>query len=138
MNKPVSLREIVGTKTVYALMLTAYYWMWARKDWQSYYSTVQMGLGVFLMAFFFIQGHRTRRYKRESVDELAEQNLRRCDSICLRLLLAALIPLAWVCAVVGHTGALGAEVLGWVIVLSILALSVLRTALFCRMDRKGA
>ena len=33
MNKKVSLKEIVGTKIVYAIILTSYYWMWARTGW---------------------------------------------------------------------------------------------------------
>lgn len=48
MNKKVSLKEIVGTKIVYAIILTSYYWMWARTDWKDWYETVQSMLGVFL------------------------------------------------------------------------------------------
>ena len=52
MNKKVSLKEIVGTKIVYAIILTSYYWMWARTDWKDWYETVQSMLGVFLFSFF--------------------------------------------------------------------------------------
>ena len=44
MNKKVSLKEIVGTKIVYAIILTSYYWMWARTDWKDWYETVRFNL----------------------------------------------------------------------------------------------
>lgn len=51
MNKKVSLKEIVGTKIVYAIILTSYYWMWARTDWEDWYLTAQYALGGVLIAF---------------------------------------------------------------------------------------
>ena len=49
MNKKVSLKEIVGTKIVYAIILTSYYWMWARTDWEDWYLTAQYALGGVLI-----------------------------------------------------------------------------------------
>ena len=83
MNKKVSLKEIVGTKIVYAIILTSYYWMWARTDWKGWYETAQYVLGVFLFSFFVVQMIRISKYKKEGIDEMAEHNLKRCDSICL-------------------------------------------------------
>ena len=54
MNKKVSLKEIVGTKIVYAIILTSYYWMWARTDWEDRYLTAQYVLGCVLIAFFLV------------------------------------------------------------------------------------
>ena len=73
MNKKVSLKEIVGTKIVYAIILTSYYWMWARTDWKDWYETVQSMLGVFLFSFFTLQMIRISKYKKEGIDEMAEQ-----------------------------------------------------------------
>lgn len=136
MNKKVSLKEIVATKIVYAIILLTYYWMWARTDWKEWYVTVQFLLGCTLAAFFFFQHTRIKKYKKEGVDEMAEQNLKRCDSFCLKLLVAAAIISAWSCAILGHVSTVDTEIIGWIIVWSLLALSVIRTVMFAIMDSK--
>jgi len=137
MNKKVTLTEIVGTKIVYALIMVSYYWMWARTDWKDYYETIQGALGVFLLVFFMIQASRIKKYKKEGVDEMAEQNLRRCDSICYKLFIVVMVVTAWICAIMGHTNVLGIEFIGWIIVLTILALTIIRTIIFMIMDSRG-
>lgn len=135
--KKVSLKEIVGTRIIYAIILTSYYWMWARTDWKDWYLTAQYVLGVFLFSFFTVQMLRISKYKKEGIDEMAEQNLKRCDSICLKLFIAAMIGVAWSCAILDHAATMNMRIIGWVIVLSILALSVIRTLMFVIMDNKG-
>lgn len=137
MNKKVSLKEIVGTKIVYAIILVSYYWMWARSDWKDWYETAQFVLGVFLFSFFVYQMIRLAKYKKECFDEMAEQNLKRCDFICLKLFVGAMVILAFCAAILGHINAISAGFIGWVIVLSILLLSIIRTVLFVIMDSKG-
>lgn len=137
MNKKVSLKEIVGTKIVYAIILTSYYWMWARTDWKGWYETAQYVLGVFLFSFFAVQMIRVSKYKKEGVDEMAEQNLKRCDAICLKLLIGAMVVVAFGAGILGHIDAVSPGTIGWVIVLSILALSIIRTVMFAVMDSKG-
>lgn len=137
MNKKVTLTEIVGTKIVYALIMVSYYWMWARTDWKDYYTTIQGALGGFLLVFFVLQASRIKKYKKEGIDEMAEQNLKRCDSICFKLFIAVMLVTAWICAIVGHTNALSTEFVGWIIVLTILAITVIRTVMFKIMDSRG-
>lgn len=137
MNKKVSLKEIVGTKIVYAIILTSYYWMWARTDWKGWYETAQYVLGVFLFSFFVVQMIRISKYKKEGIDEMAEQNLKRCDAICLRLLTGAMVVVAFGAAILGHINAVSTGTIGWAIVLSILILSIIRTVMFAVMDSKG-
>lgn len=137
MNRKVSLKEIVGTKIVYAVFLVSYYWMWVRTDWKDWYQTVQIALGCVIAAFFLFQYIRIKKYKREGVDEMAEQNLKRCDSICLKIFIVAMIAVAWVCAVFNHVDTIHMGVIGWIIVLSVLVLSVVRTVMFVIMDSKG-
>ena len=96
MNKKVSLKEIVGTKIVYAIILTSYYWMWARTDWKDWYEMMQYVLGVFLFSFFSVQMIRISKYKKEGIDEMAEQNLKRCDSSCLKLFVGVMVVVALV------------------------------------------
>ena len=137
MNKKVSLKEIVGTKIVYAIILTSYYWMWARTDWKDWYETVQSMLGVFLFSFFTLQMIRISKYKKEGIDEMEEQNLKRCDSICLKLLVGVMVAVAFGAAILGHANVVSNGFIGWAIVLSILALSIIRTVMFVVMDNKG-
>lgn len=137
MNKKVTLAEIVGTKIVYALIMVSYYWMWARTGWKDYYIIIQSAMGGFVLVFFLIQEARIRKYKREGIDELAEHNLKRCDAICFKLFVAVMVVTAWICAIIGHTNALSTEIVGWIIVLTILILTVIRTALFMFMDKRG-
>lgn len=68
---------------------------------------------------------------------MAERNLKRCDSFCLKLLVAAAVISAWGCAILGHVSAVDMGIVGWVIVWSVFALSVIRTAMFAIMDSKG-
>ena len=82
MGKKVSLRELVASKVVFAIFLAGYYWMWSRTDWQDYYQTIQSIGALVLLIFFAQQAIRINKYKKEGIDELAEENLRRCDSIC--------------------------------------------------------
>ena len=55
MKTKVTLKELVGTKIIYAVLLVSYYWMWARRDWHDYYETVQMVVGIFTIVFFLLQ-----------------------------------------------------------------------------------
>lgn len=137
MNNKVSLREIVGTKIVYAIILVLEYWMWARSDWKDWYQTVQSLLGIFLVSFLVYQGIRISKYKKECFDEMAEQNLKRCDSICMKLFIGAMMILAFCAGILGHINLISAGFVGWVIVLSILLLSIIRTVIFVIMDSKG-
>lgn len=137
MNKKVSLKEIVATKILFAVLLVFEYWLWARSDWQDWYPTVQNVLIVLLFAFFAYQGIRISKYKKENIDEMAEQNLKRCDAICLKLFIGAMIILAFCAGILGHVNAISAGFIGWVIVLSILLLSIIRTVIFVIMDSRG-
>ena len=125
MNKKVSLKEIVGTKIVYAIILTSYYWMWARTDWKDWYEMMQYVLGVFLFSFFSVQMIRISKYKKEGIDEMAEQNLKRCDSICLKLFVGVMVVVAFGAAIFGHTNVVSTGFIGWTIVLSIFVLYII-------------
>ena len=137
MTKKVSLKEIVGTKIIYAIIMATYYWMWARTDWKDYYETIQTTLTIFTVAFLTLQTYRIQKYKKEGIDEMAEQNLKRCDAICLKLFITVMIITAWICALFNHSNTLSTSFIGWIIVLSIVFISILRTVLFMIMDKKG-
>lgn len=133
--KKVTLRELVSDKIIFAILIALYYWMWARNDWKSYYQTIQYVTFVFTFFYFGFRASRLKKYKQEPIDEMAELNLKRCDSICLKLCVAALILIGFVCAL-GRL-ALTTEIIGYCLMGLLLALSIIRTVLFCLMDAKG-
>ena len=133
MKSKVTLKELVGTKIVYAVLLVCYYWMWARRDWHSWYGTIQNMVVVFTIIFFVMQASRIHKYSKEEKDELAIQNLRRADVAGLKLMVAAAAVIAFACAV----GAIDAPAAGYALVGAILALTVIRFVIFCVMDSRG-
>lgn len=133
MKSKVTVREIVGTKIIYAMLLVGYYWMWARRDWHDYYTTIQSVVGIFTALFFAIQADRIRRYSKEEKDELAIQNLHRTDAIALKVMMAAAIIIAFASGVTLIDGRMA----GYAIVGMILVLAVIRFIIFCVMDSKG-
>ena len=133
MKSKVTLKEIVGTKIIYALLLVCYYWMWARRDWHGYYETIQNTVVIFTIIFFALQASRIHKYSKEEKDELAIQNLRRTDAIGLKIMITAAVVIAFACAV----GAIDAGGAGYALVGVIFALTVIRFIIFCIMDSKG-
>ena len=133
MKSKVTLKEIVATKIIYALLLACYYWMWARRDWHDYYETIQNTVVVFTIVFFLLRAGRIRKYSKEEKDELAIHNLLRADSIGLKVMTAATIVIAFACAV----GAVSGTAAGYALVGMVFALAVIRFMIFCIMDIKG-
>lgn len=133
--KKVSLRELVADKIIFAILIAVYYWMWARNDWKDYYTTIQMIVCIFSFYYFVSRSIRLRKYKKEAPDEMAEANLRRCDKICLRICVAALVFISFLCA--AGRFALTTEVIGYCLVGVLVLLSIIRTIIFYFMDKKG-
>ena len=133
MKSKVSLKELVGTKIVYALLLVCYYWMWARRDWHDYYMSIQYAVVGFSILFFLIQIDRIRKYSKETKEELAVQNLRRTDAICLKIMIVAAIIIAFA----GAMALFDVRMAGYALVGIILVLAIIRFIVFCIMDSKG-
>ena len=133
MKSKVTLKEVVGTKIIYAVLLVCYYWMWARRDWQAYYETIQNTVFIFTIVFFALRASRVHKYSKEEKDELAIQNLRRIDAIGLKLMIAAAIVIAFACAVKAIDGTAS----GYALVGMIFVLALIRFIIFCVMDSKG-
>ena len=133
MEKKVTLLELVGTKTIYAVLISLYYWMCARRDWNDYYVTIQYALAIFTITFLLIQYFRINKYKQEAVDELAKQNLDRANTICINVMMIATIIIAFAGALefINHI------MMGYALVWTLVVVSILRTASFYIMDVKG-
>ena len=133
--KKVTLRELVADKIVFAALITLYYWMWARNDWKDSYQTIQYVIFVFTFFYFVFRASRLKKYKQETIDEMAELNLKRCDSICLKLCVAALTLIGFLCAL-GRL-VLTTEVIGYCLMGTLILIEVVRTVAFWLMDEKG-
>lgn len=133
MKSKVTLKELIGTKIVYAILLVCYYWMWARRDWHDYYMSIQYAVAGFTILFFLMQSRRIRMYHKEEKDELAIQNLRRSDAICLKILIVVAIAIAFA----GATMVLDGIMMGYALVGAIFIVAVIRYISFCIMDSKG-
>lgn len=132
-NQKVTLLELVATKIVYAILIAVYYWMWARRDWHGYYENIQSAVAIFTFIFLLSQASRIKKYSKETADELALANLKRADSICLKIALVASI-------IIAFTGAMelvNQIQMGYIIMLLLVAIAVLRTIIFYVMDTKG-
>lgn len=136
MNKKVSLREIVADKILFAVILGVYYWMWARDDWKDYYTSMQYALSGFTICYILLRASRLRKFKKEEPDELANINIKRCDSICLKIVVVALVILAFVCAICRFV--LTTELIGYCIVTLLFIISIVRTVIFTIMDSKAS
>ena len=133
--KKVTLKELVADKIIFAVLVALYYWMWARNDWKDFYPTIQTVVGGFTFWYFVFRAVRVRKYKQEAADEMAEANLRRCDAICLKISVAVLIAVSFLCA--AGRFALTTEVIGYCLVGMLVLLAVVRTIIFYVMDKKG-
>ena len=133
MKSKVTLKEMVGTKIIYATLLVCYYWMWARRDWHHYYETIQNTVVIFTIVFFALRANRIYKYSKEEKDELAIQNLRRTDAVGLKIMIAAAVVIAFACAVKAIDGPAAC----YALVGMILVLAVVRFIIFCVMDSRG-
>ena len=131
--KKVTLLELVATKIIYAVLLALYYWMFARRDWHDYYSTIQNVVAIITIFFFVYQYVRIKKYKQEITDELATQNLKRTDSICIKIFSVAVI----ITAFMGAIEIINNLQMGYVIMGILVAISTIRTIIFYVMDTKG-
>lgn len=133
--KKVTMRQLMCKRIVLAICIAVYYWCWARNDWHEYYTIITNVVGMFAIFFFVMLAVEERKYKKEVTDEMAITNLRRCDAICLKIVVVAIIVIGFLCAVLRFT--VSAEVIGYMLMALLVGLSVIRTILFCIMDTKG-
>ena len=133
MKSKVTLRELVGTKIIYAVLLVCYYWTWARRDWHNYYDIIQNMVVIFAILFFIMQAGRVRKYGKEKKDEQAIQRLNRIDAIGFKIMTAAAVVIAFACAVTFIDGTMA----GYALVGMVLVRAVLRFVIFCVMDSRG-
>lgn len=89
-----------------------------------------LGIGFL---FLLMQVDRIRKYSKETKDEMAIQNLRRADAICLKIMIVAAVVIAFAGAITLFDGIMA----GYALVGTILAVTIIRFIIFCIMDSKG-
>lgn len=135
MKEKVTLRELVGARIVLAICITVYYWCWARNGWENYFITIQNCVSIVALLFFSFLAVREKKYKKEVMDEMAVTNLKRCDSICYKILMVSIVCIGFLSAILRF--AVSSEVIGYMLMGILVLVSIIRTILFCYMDTRG-
>lgn len=135
MKGKVTLKELVGARIILAICIAVYYWCWARNGWENYFVSIQNCVAIFAFWFFCFLAVREKKYKKEVMDEMAVTNLRRCDSICYKMLIVSIVCIGFLSAILRFT--ISSEVIGYMLMGILVLVSIIRMVLFCYMDAKG-
>lgn len=137
MKNKVSIREVVATKIIIAILIAGYYWLWSRSDYQPEYQQFSSYWGFILFLMLIVHYFRAKKYKKEYFDEFAEKNLHRCDSICLKIFCVLMVIIAYLGGILGHVNGISTALMGWLIIGTVITITILRTIMFIIMDSKG-
>ena len=135
MKNKVTLKELLGTQIIIAILIAVYYWCWARNGWHEYYASIQNTVGIFAFFLFVSLATRMAKYKKEINDEMAITNLRKCDSICFKIIIALVVCIGFLSAILRFR--ISSEIIGYMLMGALIGVSIIRVILFCIIDRKG-
>ncbi len=130
-TKSINLRAWMFLKIAPAALLLLYYWMCARTDFHTSYLYVQSAVLALAGGLFAYQLYYAKR--RDIFDEFARDNLRTTDSICLKIACGVLVLAAVLCVFSDFSGI----VVGYALLIGLLALTVARAVLFTVIDKRG-
>lgn len=130
-TKSINLRAWMFLKIAPAALLLLYYWMCARTDFHASYLYVQSAVLALAGGLFAYQLYYAKR--RDIFDEFARENLRTTDSICLKIACGVLVLAAVLCVFSDFSGI----VVGYALLMGLLALTVARAVLFTVIDKRG-
>lgn len=130
-TKTINLRAWMFLKIAPAALLLLYYWMCARTDFHASYLYVQSAVLALAGGLFAYQLYCAKR--RDIFDEFARENLRTTDSICLKIACGVLVLAAVLCVFSDFSGI----VVGYALLIGLLALTVARAVLFTVIDKRG-
>lgn len=135
MKNKVTLKELLGMQVIVAILVAIYYWCWARNDWQNYYETIQNTVGIFAFFIFVSLSIRMSKYKKEVTDEMAITNLRKSDSICLKIAIILIVCIGFLAALLRF--AISSEIIGYMLMGTVVLISIIRVISFCIIDKRG-
>lgn len=130
-TKTINLRAWMFLKIAPAALLLLYYWMCARTDFHTSYLYAQSAVLALAGGLFAYQLYYAKR--RDIFDEFARENLRTTDSICLKIACGVLVLAAVLCVFSDFSGI----VVGYALLMGLLALTVARAVLFTVIDKRG-
>lgn len=130
-TKSINLRAWMFLKIAPAALLLLYYWMCARTDFHTSYLYVQSAVLALAGGLFAYQLYYAKR--RDIFDEFARENLRTTDSICLKIACGVLVLAAVLCVFSDFSGI----VVGYALLIRLLALTVARAVLFTVINKRG-
>ena len=130
-TKTINLRAWMFLKIAPAALLLLYYWMCARTDFHASYLYVQSAVLALAGGLFAYQLYYAKR--RDIFDEFARENLRTTDSICLKIACGVLVLAAVLCVFSDFSGI----VVGYALLIRLLARTVARAVLFTVIDKRG-
>lgn len=110
MKGKVTLKELLVARIILAICIAVYYWCWARNGWENYFTSIQNCIAIFAFLFFWFLFVKEKKYKKEVMDEMAVTNLRRCDSVCYKLLIVSIVCIGFLSAILRF--AISSEVIG--------------------------
>ena len=116
-------------------IIAIYYWCWARNGWHEYYVSIQNTVGIFAFFLFVSLSIRMSKYKKEVNDEMAITNLRRCDSICFKIAMVLIVCIGFLAAILRFE--ISSEIIGYMLMGTLVCISIIRVILFCIIDKKG-
>ena len=136
MKNKISLRTWMFLKIAPSALLVLHYWMNVRT---SSHFAIHMIVTFAVLVFFFVFAHYDN--KKDLIDESAKEILKRTDSICLKTAYAIGVIAVFSVTISDRIFAVFSEVtgviVGYYIVFSILAFTVLRAILFSVIDKRG-
>lgn len=130
-TKTINRRAWMFLKIAPAALLLLYYWMCTRTDFHTSYLYVQSAVLALAGGLFAYQLYYAKR--RDIFDEFARENLRTTDSICLKIACGVLVLAAVLCVFSDFSGI----VVGYALLIGLLALTVARAVLFTVIDKRG-
>ena len=135
MKNKVTLKEILISHIVIAILIAVYYWCWGRNSWESYYVTIQNTVAILAFFLFISLSIRMSKYKKEVNDEMAITNLRKCDSICFKIAMVLIVCIGFLAAILRFK--ISSEIIGYMLMGTLVFISIIRVILFCIIDKKG-
>lgn len=135
MKNKVTLKEILVSHIIVAILIAIYYWCWARNGWQEYYVSIQNTVGIIAFFIFISLSIRMAKYKKEVNDEMAIANLRKSDSICFKIIIALIVCIGFLSAILRFR--ISSEIIGYMLMGVLVLISIIRFILFCVIDKKG-
>ena len=130
-NKTINLSVWMFFKAIPAALLVVYYGMCA---WNGYDPIIRyLHAACLTLAGALVLGQISYAKKHNIFDELAKENLKTTDSICLKLAYVLMVIAALACVFADFNGIIA----GYFVVGGIFLLTVLRATIFAIIDKKG-